>query len=64
PERLEALRKEIQEILPKQSAAVTNTEKYATFREHLLTLAPPPKPSSSKPTLRIPSPQRLNGKWR
>lgn len=63
-ERLEALRKEIQEILPKQSAAVTNTENFATFREHLLTLAPPPKPSPSKPTLKIPSPQRLNGEWR
>lgn len=64
PERLEALRKEIQEILPKQSAAVTNTEDFSTFREHLLTLAPPPKPSPSKPTLKIPSPQRLNGDWR
>lgn len=64
PERLKALRKEIQEILPKQTAAIANTEQFAGFREHLLTLAPPPKPLPSKPTLRIPSPQRLNGEWR
>jgi beta-barrel assembly-enhancing protease len=51
PERLEALRTEIQELLPKQTAPITNTESFATFREHLLTLLPPPKPLPKKPTL-------------
>jgi len=60
PERLEALRTEIQEILPKQSTAITNTESFTTFREHLLTLAPSPKPSPTKPTLLLPDPQKLN----
>lgn len=60
PERLEALRKEIQEILPKESTAVTNTESFAEFREHLLTLAPPPKPLPEKPTLLRPDAQKLN----
>jgi predicted Zn-dependent protease len=50
-ERLEAIRTEIQEILPKQSIAITNGERFATFREHLLTLGPPPKPSPKRPTL-------------
>lgn len=57
PERLEALRTEIQEILPKQSTAITNTARFAKFREHLLTLGPPPTPSPKKPTLRRPEPK-------
>jgi predicted Zn-dependent protease len=42
PERLDALRKEISEILPKQNGAVTNTENFLAFREHLL--SPPHLP--------------------
>jgi len=57
PERLEALRTEINEILPKQTTAITNTEKFSAFREHLLTLAPPPKPLPKKPTLLRPDAQ-------
>jgi predicted Zn-dependent protease len=60
PERLEALRTEINEILPKQTTAITNTEKFSAFREHLLTLAPPPKPLPKKPTLLRPDPQNPN----
>jgi predicted Zn-dependent protease len=60
PERLEALRTEIQKILPKQSTAITNTESFAIFREHLLTLAPPPKPLPKVPTLLRPDHQNLN----
>ena len=60
PERLEALRREINEILPKQTTAITNMEKFSAFREHLLTLAPPPKASPKKPTLLRPEPQNLN----
>jgi predicted Zn-dependent protease len=59
-ERLEALRKEIQEILPKQRMAVTNTEAFAIFREHLLTLAPPAKPPLKTPSLLRPDAQKLN----
>ena len=44
PERLETLRKEIREILPKQNSAVTNTDTFLPFREHLLSLVPPRKP--------------------
>ena len=60
PERLEALRKEISEILPKQNSAVTNTENFLAFREHLLSLAPPPKATPKKPTLLRPDAQKLN----
>jgi beta-barrel assembly-enhancing protease len=60
PERLKALRTEIQEILPTQTMAITNTEGFARFREHLLTLTPPPKPSPKTPTLLRPDPQDLN----
>jgi len=59
-ERLEALRKEIQEILPTQSTAITNTEQFGAFRQHLLTLAPPPKPLPAGPTLFRTDPQKLN----
>jgi predicted Zn-dependent protease len=59
PERLEALRKEINEILPNQSSAITNTKDFAAFREHLLGLAPP-KPLPKEPTLLRYEPQRLN----
>ncbi len=58
-ERLEALRREIQEILPKQSTAVTNTQNFVTFREHLLTVAPP-KPLPKNPILLRRDPQRLD----
>lgn len=60
PKRLEALRREINEILPNQTTAITNTDKFSAFREHLLTLAPPSKPSPKKPTLLRPDPQRLD----
>jgi beta-barrel assembly-enhancing protease len=60
PERLEALRKEISEILPKQNSAVTNTENFLAFREHLLSLAPPLKGTPQKPTLVRPDAQKLN----
>jgi beta-barrel assembly-enhancing protease len=51
PERLEALRREIQEILPNQNAAITNNESFARFREHLLTLPSLPEPPPKKPAL-------------
>jgi hypothetical protein len=51
PERLEALQTEIKEILPKQSTAITNTESFATFRKHLLTIPPSPNPLPKNPTL-------------
>jgi predicted Zn-dependent protease len=60
PERLQSLRREIQEILPQQIAVITNTEHFATFREHLLTLAPPPKPVTKNPTLLGPEGEKLN----
>jgi predicted Zn-dependent protease len=58
-ERLEALRKEINEILPKQGSANTNTQDFVAFREHLLGLAPP-NPLPKEPTLLRSEPQRLN----
>lgn len=48
-ERVKALEKEIRDILPKGSAAITSTEEFAAFREHLLSLTPP-KPSPTMPT--------------
>ena len=58
--RLEALGAEINEILPSQSAAVTNTQDFSAFREHLLTLAPLPKRLPGKPTLLRPDQRKLN----
>ena len=58
-ERLEALRKEIQQILPKQNAGVTNTESFVRFREHLLTL-PAPKPVPKNPILLRHDSQKLD----
>jgi len=60
PQRVQALRKEILEILPKQSASITKREGFSTFREHLLTLAPSPKPLPKKPTLIRVAPQNFN----
>lgn len=60
PERLEALRREISEILPKQNSAVTNTKNFLAFREHLLSLAPPPKATPKTPTPVRPDAQKLN----
>ena len=59
-ERLEALRKEIQEILPQRTTAITNTQGFATFRQHLLALPAPIKPSPKKPTLLHPDKQNVN----
>ena len=56
-ERLQSLRKEINEILPKQSTSITNTENFTALRVHLLTLAPAPKPIPTKRTLLRPDPQ-------
>lgn len=58
-ERLDALRKEIHEILPQQSSAITNTQDFAAFREHLLGLAPPPNLVPKEPILHR-SQQRLD----
>ena len=58
PERLETLRKEISESLPAQNGAVTNTENFLAFREHLLSVAPPPKTTPKKPTLLRPDAQK------
>ncbi len=41
PERLDALQKEINEILPKRDGAVTNTPEFADFHEHLLKVNSP-----------------------
>jgi len=58
-ERLDALQKEIKEVLPKQSGAVTDTETFEAFRKRLLGL-PPPKPSPRQPTLIRSESQELN----
>jgi len=50
PERLKAIKKETSKILPQRSRAITNTDEFAAFREHLLSLAPA-KPSPKPPTL-------------
>jgi len=42
--RLDSLQTELNEILPKQDGAITNTEDFEAFRKHLIEL-PPPKPS-------------------
>jgi predicted Zn-dependent protease len=57
--RLDALQKEINDILPKQDGAVTNTENFEAFRRHLLEL-PPPKPSPKQPVLIRSGAQELN----
>ncbi len=49
PERLDALQKEINEILPKRDGAVTNTPEFADFHEHLLKLASPKPEAGSEP---------------
>ncbi len=59
PERLKALEKEISEGLPKRSGAITSTDEFAAFREHLLSLTPP-KPSPKQPTLLGSDTQQLN----
>jgi predicted Zn-dependent protease len=50
PERLKAIQKEISKILPRRSRAITNTDEFAAFREHLLSLIPA-KSSPKPPTL-------------
>jgi beta-barrel assembly-enhancing protease len=50
PERLKAIKKEMSKILPRRSRAITNTDEFAAFREHLLSL-PLPRPSPKPPTL-------------
>lgn len=57
--RLDALQNEINDILPKQDGAITNTEDFEAFRKHLLEL-PPPKPSSKQPVLVRSGSQELN----
>jgi len=59
PERLKALEKEISEGLPKRSGAITSTDEFAAFREHLLSLTPP-KLSPKQPTLLGSNTQQLN----
>jgi len=59
PERLKAVEREISEILPKRAGAITSTEEFAAFREHLLNL-PAPKPVPKVPTLLRSDPQKLN----
>jgi predicted Zn-dependent protease len=48
--RLDALHKEISEILPKQTGAITDTDDFVAFRKHLLGL-PSLHPSPKQPTL-------------
>jgi predicted Zn-dependent protease len=57
--RLDALQKEIDEILPKQTGAITDTEDFEALRQHLLGL-PPPKPSPKQPVLIRSGSQELN----
>ncbi len=59
PQRLDALQKEIKEILPKQSGAITDTEDFGSFRKHLLGL-PPAKPSPKQPNLVRSASDQLN----
>lgn len=49
-DRLNALQKEIREILPPQGGAITDTEDFESFRKHLAGL-PPPKPLPKQPIL-------------
>jgi predicted Zn-dependent protease len=58
PERLEALRNGISDILPKRDGTVTNTPEFADFRGHLLKLNPPKSEtkSESKPVPTPPQP--------
>lgn len=58
-ERVKALKREIGEILPLRNGAITNTDEFAGFREHLVSLAPP-KPLLSRPTLVRSAPQQPN----
>jgi len=57
--RLDALQKEINEILPKQSSAITDTEDFEAFRRHLLEL-PLPKPFPKQPVLIHSGSQKLD----
>jgi predicted Zn-dependent protease len=58
-ERVKTLEREIGKILPKRSAAITSTEEFVAFREHLLSLTPP-KPSPKIPTLVRSNSQQAN----
>jgi len=57
--RLNALQKEINEILPKQSSAITDTEDFEAFRRHLLEF-PLPKPFPKQPVLIRSGSRKLN----
>lgn len=59
PERLKAVEKEIEEILPQRSGTITNTDEFAAFRKHLLSLTPA-KPSPKQPTQLRSDRQQLN----
>ena len=50
PERLDALQREIKELLPKQSGASMDTEEFESFRKHLVDL-PPSRQSPKQPIL-------------
>lgn len=58
-ERVKTLGREINEILPERSAAITSTADFVAFREHLLSLTPP-KPSPKMPTLVRSNPPQAN----
>lgn len=58
-ERLNALRKEIADILPKRDGAVTSTPEFTVFQEYLRSLPGPP-PVKSEPTLHRANPQSVN----
>jgi len=49
PERLEALQKEIGDVLPKREGASTNTPEFADFRELVLKLSSPKLETKSEP---------------
>jgi predicted Zn-dependent protease len=59
PERLKAIKKEMSKILPRRSGAITNTDEFVSFREHLLSLTPT-QPSPKPPTLVRSDRQQLN----
>lgn len=59
PERLKALERELGEILPQRSGAITSTDDFAAFQKYLLGLTPP-KPSPQLPTLIHPDRQQRN----
>jgi len=50
-DRIEALQKEISEILPRQAGSIVSTLAFTEFQEHLRAMAPPKPPETDSPKL-------------